>query len=341
MTKISLLPLLIRMVSVAFAWSSAAALADSTADFYRDKRITFVIAGAPGGGFDTYARVLARHMQKHIPGNPDTVVQSMQGAGGVKSSNHMYNVAPRDGTVISMPLPSIIVTQLLRPQQIKYDAKKFNWVGTITTMTDVIAVWHAAGVRTVDDAKKKEVIFGTSSKNSMGYQEPALANALLGTKFKIILGYHGMAPTLAMERGEVQARANQWVSWRLQKPKWLQQGTIVPILQFGPKDPEYSQVPAMIDLVKTDHDRSLVRVLHMTLDIGRSVYTTFGVPRERIDALRRAFDATLIDPAFRKEMTRRRLEKNSRKGQDVQQYVRESLETPASVVEAFKEKTGL
>ena len=337
MTKQSLIAGLARAVAAIAVLCPVIAFAESPAEFYRDKRITFVVAVPPGGGYDLNTRVLAQHMAKHIPGNPETVVQNMPGAGGAKAANYLYNVAPKNGTVISMPLSSILVAQLLRPKKIKYDASQFNWLGTITTMTDVLAIWHSAGVRTVDDAKAKQVIVGTSSKNSMGYQEPALVNALLGTKFKIVLGYKGgRAMTLAMERGEIQSRTNQWASWRVQKPKWLKEGTIVPILQIGPKDPRYPNVPALIDLVKTDRERSLVRVLHMTLNIGRSIYTTPEVPRDRVDALRRAFQATLKDPAFVSQAKSKRLVLNPVAGQDLQSFVTKSLNTPKKTIEAFK-----
>jgi tripartite-type tricarboxylate transporter receptor subunit TctC len=328
--------------AMALAMAPPPASADAVSDFYKGNRIAFVVAVPPGGGYDLNTRVLARHMARHIPGNPATIVQNMPGAGGAKAANYMYNVAPKNGTVISMPLSSIIVAQLLRPEKIKYDAGRFNWLGTITTMTDVLVTWHTAGVKTIDDARKKQVIFGTSSKNSMGYQEPALLNALVGTKIKVVLGYRGgKAITLAMERGEVQGRVNQWASWRVQKPKWLKDGTIVPLVQIGPKDPEYMNVPAMIDLVKTEHDRSLVRILHMTLNVGRSIYTGPGAPRARVEGLRRAFDSALKDPAFLKEAKAKRLVLNPVRGVDVQKFVAKSLKTSEQTIKAFKAAIGL
>lgn len=323
------------------AAAMAPATADPVADFYKGKQITIVVAVSPGGGYDLNARVLAKHLGRHIPGNPGIVVTNMPGAGGAKSANHMYNVAPRNGTVIAMPLSSIVVAQLLRPQRLKYKAADFNWLGTITTMTDVMTAWHTSGVKSLDDAKKKEIVLGTSSKNSMGYQEPALMNALLGTRIKIIFGYRGgRNMTLAMERGEIQARMNQWASWRVQKPEWLKKGTIVPLIQIGAKDPEYAHVPALIDLVKSDKDKAMVRMLHTTLRIGRSIYTTPGVPAARVAALRRAFDATLEDPAFVKEVKARKLVLNPVRGKDVQAFVNAAMKTPAAVVDRFKATLG-
>lgn len=317
-------------------WAVSAS-ADPVVDFYRGKRITFVVSVPPGGGYDVNARVLAAHIGKHMPGNPTTLVQNMPGAGGTKAANHMYNVAAKDGTVVCMPLSSLVLAQLLRPKRMKFKAQEFNWIGTITSMTDVLVVWHTAGVKTLAEAKRKPVIVGTSSKNSMGYQEPALINALVGTKFQHVFGYRGgAAMNLAMQQGEIQGRTNQWASWRVQKPTWFKEGKIFPIIQIGAKNPRFPNVPALGDLVKSKKDRELVDLIKINLTIGRSIYATPGVPAARVAALRKAFSATMKDPAFIADAKKRNVVINPMDGRTLQAYIEKSLKTPKSVVANFQ-----
>lgn len=291
------------------------AVAGSVADFYQGRTLTFIVAASAGGGYNLNSRMLMRHLPGHIPGKPKVIVQNMPGAGGVKAANHMYNVAAKDGTVLGMPISSIVIGEALRPKRVKFRSLGFGWVGTITTMTDVVAVWHTTGVKTIADARKKQVIFAATGKLSTSYLQPSLVNALLGTKFKIVEGYKsGNEMTLAIERGEAEGRTNQWTSWKTQRPQWIKQGKLNILLQIGPNHPELSHIPAFLDLVKTERDRNMVEFLQMNQMVGRSVYTPPGIPAARLAALRTAFDETMKDPAFLADMKAKGLVVNAGTG---------------------------
>lgn len=306
--------------ALAMMAAHAPALSQSAEEFYADKRITFIVAASAGGGYNEYSRVLMRHMPKHIPGNPSVVVQNMPGAGGVKAANYMYNVAAQDGSVIGSPIASIVLGQALRPKSAKYVAEKFSWVGTITTMTDVLGVFAETGVTSIEYAKNKKVIIGATGKLGTSYLQVALANAMLDTKFEIIEGYKsGTETNLAMDRKEVFGRTNQWTSWRTQRPQWIEQKQVKFLIQYGPKNPELPGVPAMRDLVKDPDMREIVEFMELIQYVGRSVYSPPNVPAERQAAMRKAFDATMKDPALLAEMTKRNLAVNqSRSGGELQ-----------------------
>jgi tripartite-type tricarboxylate transporter receptor subunit TctC len=310
---------------------------DEVADFYRGKTFNVIVGTTPGGGFDLNARLLARHLGKHIPGTPTIVVRNMAGAGGVVAANYMFAAAPRDGTYVSMPESTLVVAQLLSPDKVRFDASKFGWVGTLTRMSDVLVAWHTSGIKTLNDVKTREVLFGTGSKDALGYAEAALSNALLGTKFKFVFGYRGGAPlNLAMENGEIQSRTNQWATWRIQNPDWLIQRKIIPILQIGPKNPDYPKVPEFMDLVSSKEHRDLVDVLEITLKVGRSLFSPPEVPADRLQALRVAFDKTIVDPAFVEEAKRTGMDVNPAAGAEVQAFVAKALATSPKTVSAFK-----
>jgi len=294
--------------SLALISAQTSAVAQSAEQFYANNRVTFIVAASAGGGYNEYSRVLMRHMPKHIPGNPSVVVQNMPGAGGVKAANYMYNVAAQNGSVIGSPIASIVLGQALRPERSKYAAEKFGWVGTITTMTDVLGVFAETGVTSIDDAKKKPIIIGATGKLGTSYLQVALANALLGTKFKIVEGYKsGTETNLAMDRKEVFGRTNQWTSWRTQRPQWIESKEVAFLVQYGPQNPDLPGVPAMRDLVKDPEKRQIVEFMEMIQYVGRSVYSPPNVPADRLDTIRKAFDATMKDPALLAEMKKRNL----------------------------------
>lgn len=327
--------------AVIAAAGAAPALADAAADFYKGNRITVIVAVSAGGGFDLNARILARHMGRHMPGKPGMIVQNMPGAGGVKAANYMYNAAVKDGTVVSVPLSSIVTAQVATPDRVKYSAVDFNWVGTITPMTDVISVWHTAPAKTIEEAKRTELVIGASTRNSLIYQEPMLMNALIGTRFKVIEGYKGGTEiNLAMERGELHARSNVWASWKSQKADWLRERKIVHLVQVGPKAGDLD-VPSFIDLVSGDKARAMVEFLHINLQMGRSVYATPGVPAARVAALRTAFMATMRDKAYRDEMAARKMDVEPIPGTALQAYVRKAVATPKEVVSAVNQALGV
>jgi tripartite-type tricarboxylate transporter receptor subunit TctC len=223
----------------------------------------------------------------------------MPGAGGLRSAAYIFNIAPKDGTVIGMPLESVPLSEALDPASAKYKSAQFSWIGTITPETDVLGVWSSTGVTSLDDARRKAVTIGATGKLGPLALNVYLSNALLGTKFKVVLGYpSGNEVNMAMDTGEIQGRTNQWTSWKTQRPDWIANKKVNFLLQIGPRESELPQVPVFLDLVTTDQDKAMVRLLQTNQLLGRSVYAPPGIPADRLAALRDAFDKTMKDPEF-------------------------------------------
>ena len=288
---------------------AAPAKADAISDFYGSQRLNFIVPTSAGGGFDLYSRVLMEFLPNHLPGKPTAVLQNMPGAGGVRAANYMYRVAPKDGATFGMALSSIPLAEALETEEIQYKSSGFGWIGTMTTDTEVLAVWKASGVGSIEEARKTELPIGATGKLGTLGLNTGLANALLGTKFKIIFGYPGSNEiNLAMETREVQGRTNQWASWKTQAPQWVKTGQLAYLLQIGPKDPELPQVPSFIDLVTSPRDKAIVNLLQSNQVMGRSIYAPPGVPPARLAALRAAFDKALVDPGLLARMKQAGLE---------------------------------
>lgn len=319
--------------------------ADDTANnFYAGKAITLVVGTGAGGGYDLYARATAPFLQAQIPGRPNIIIQNMPGSAGVTAASHVYALAAKDGTVIAICPAEILLAESLDPEQVRFDSSKFGWVGTIATMTDVLAVFKSTGVLTLEDAKKTETIVGATATIASNSLQPALANALLGTKFKIVKGYAGggEALTFAMERKEIDGRTNQWASWKVLRPHWINEGQLSYLLQFGPKDPELpAGVPAISDLVTTPREKAMVALLEITQRTGRSVFAPPGVPKDRLAVLQAAFDRTMADPAYLAQMKKLNLEVYPRKGSEIQAELDRVMVNRAEVVKDIKQTLNL
>jgi tripartite-type tricarboxylate transporter receptor subunit TctC len=278
------------------------ASADAISDFYAGKTMTLIISTGVGGGVDANARLVARHYGDHIPGKPTIVPKNMTGAGHLQATNFMYNVAPKDGTYIAAILPSFVLYQVIDGKGAQYDAGKFLWIGASDVDNMNLYTWHAANIRSVADAKKREVLMGGTGAGSYTVLWPTLMNNLLGTKFKMVMGYKSTTEIhLAMQRGEVQGRAgNFFSSLRSQNPDWLKEKKIDFLVQFGAeRDPDFADVPLLTDLAENDEQRQIFALFSGELGLGRPFITTPGVPPARLAALRKAFDETMADPAFR------------------------------------------
>jgi tripartite-type tricarboxylate transporter receptor subunit TctC len=302
--------------STTLALTSGAHAQDAAA-FYTGKQITFIVGSGPGGGYDLYGRILAPYLSRYMPGKPNVIIQNMPGSAGVTAAAHVYNVGPKNGTVIAIAPAEILLAEAWNPEQVRFDSRKFNWVGTIATMTDILAVFKSTGVLTLDDAKHKEVAVGATATIASNSLEPAIANALLGTKFRIVKGYTGGGDALqiALERHEIEGRTNQWSSWKVLRPEWVNEGRLSYLLQFGPKDPDVpAGVPAMSELVSTPREKAMVALLEVMQRTGRSVFAPPNVPKERVAALQAAFDAAMQDPAFLAQMQKVGFDVYPRKG---------------------------
>lgn len=314
--------------------------ADAVEDFYRGQTVKFIVGSNTGGSYDTYGRLLAAHIGKHIPGRPTVVVENMPGASGTKSATYLAEVAPKDGSVFGMFNQSMAQRQMLQPETVHFDLGKFSWLGAMNNSTTVFITWHTSGVRTLEDAKKKDVVMGALSASGGNAVYPLLLNAFLGTKFKVVLGYPGgNTIQLAMERGEVDGRGSVvWSGFKAGWPHWIAEKKVNVLLQTGlAKEPDLPDVPLLIDLARTPDEKAIFRFLSSDGVMGFPVTAPPGVPPDRLAALRQAFAATMKDPEFLKAAQERKLTIEPITGEAVQRTVEELTSTPKEVIAKIKQ----
>lgn len=330
-----------RTVGRALAATACALFAVGTAEaqsvegFYKGKRLRLVVGGSAGGGYDTYARAFVRHYVRYIPGQPSVVVQNMQGAGGVLATNFIASGAvPKDGSVFATSLRTVATAPLLDPKGTKYDANKLNWIGSLANEVSICVSWHTSPVKTFADAQKQELIVGASNGNDTEIF-PAVFNNLLGTKFKIVVGYVAVGINVAMERGEVAGRcAWSWSSLLSQRPDWVRDRKInVLVVASNKRHPDIpSSVPLITDFARNDADRRLLEIFFLPQVMGRPYFLPDGVPAERVAALRKAFDDTVKDPAMAADFKRLKLELSPVPGEEIQAMLARVYATPPEVV---------
>jgi tripartite-type tricarboxylate transporter receptor subunit TctC len=313
--------------------------AQTVEQFYRGKTVKFIVGSNTGGSYDTYSRLLAQFMGRHIPGNPTVVVENMPGASGTKSAQYIGEIAPKDGSVIGMFNQSMPQRQMFEPDQVHFDLSKFSWIGAMNTSTTVFIAWHSSGVKTLEDAKKKEVVMGALSATGGNSVYPLLINAFLGTKFKVVLGYQGgNTIQLAMERGEVDGRAAVvWSGLKAGWPHWIAEKKISVLLQTGlVKEKDLPDVPLLLDLAKTEEEKAIFRFVSSDSAMGFPVTAPPGIPADRLAALRKAFSDALNDPELLKIATERKLEIEPSTGEDVKKVVEDLISTPKDVIAKIK-----
>ena len=308
--------------------------AESVADFYRGRTINVLIGVNVGGGYDFEARLLARFMRAHIPGNPLLVPQNVIGAGGIKMANYLYSIAAQDGTAVGMFPSTLVAAQAVGTDGVQYDANKFAWLGSITTSPVTLAVWRDSPVRSLDDARRQQVVVAASNKGAITYTFPHMLNELLGTKFKIVSGYQGNSTmTVAMERGEVQGVTNSWDSWKSFNPAWVREGKIRVLVQTEPKAKDLSDIPSVQELARSASDRQVMALIVSGDALGKPLAASPNVPPERVQALRDAFEATIRDPAFIEAAAAARVEIDPISGAALQATVARVLATPKGLAE--------
>jgi tripartite-type tricarboxylate transporter receptor subunit TctC len=322
---------------IALLFAALPVRAEGVADFYRGKTINVLIGVNVGGGYDFEARLLARFMRGHIPGNPVLVPQNMVGAGGIKMANYLYSIAPQDGTALGMFPDTLVAAQAVGTEGVQYDANRFSWIGSMSTSPVTLAVWHTAGVQSIDDARKQEIVVAASNKGAITYTFPHMLNELAGTRFKIVSGYQGNSTmTIAMERGEVQGVTNSWDSWKSFNPEWVRDKKIKVLVQSEPKSKELADVPSVLELARNENDRGVMALIISGDALGKPMATAPNVPGERVQALRDAFEATIKDPAFIEAAAAARIEINPIHGVTLQATVEKVLATPKNLVERAK-----
>ena len=316
---------------------------DAVTGFYRGRTVNLIVGYSVGGGYDTYARIFARHIGKHIPGNPQIVVQNMPGAGSLKLANYLYNVAPKDGTVIGMFSRGLAMEPLIGGNNTQYDSTKFAWLGSGTNEFSVFVVWHTSPVKTWNDVVTKSFTVGGEGSGSDPDIYALMLKNAFGAKLKLISGYPGTAEvTLALERGEVDSRASwSWSSLKSLRPQWIVEKKVhFPVQLNLTKNPELPDVPLIMEFAKTDAQRQMLKLVLSRQDMARPFIAPPGLPDDRKAALRRAFDDTMADPELIAEMKARGQEVNPVSGVALEKMVAELYATPKDVIAETRKAIG-
>jgi tripartite-type tricarboxylate transporter receptor subunit TctC len=315
--------------------ANAPALAqEDVAAFFKGKTLRLIVGIGVGSGYDINARLLARYMAAHIPGQPTIIVQNQPGAGSLTMTNALYNAGPFDGTVMGASFNGMPTTPLLQPAGARFDPVKLNWLGSTNRETQAMYVWHTAPAQVLEDARAKEIVMGAQAPGSTQFDYPVLANKLFGFKFKVVTGYESTPKIhLAMESGEVHGTIANWSTLKAINPGWIADKKIRIIAQWAlKKNPELADVPLFLDLAKTDAERAALELMLARLEYGRPFFLPPNVPAPRLEALRRAFDATMKDPAYLAEADKLKIDVDPLSGAEVAALVEQVSRTPADTV---------
>jgi len=315
--------------------------AQSVADFYRNKTLSIIVGGSAGGGFDTLARAIGRHIGKHIPGNPEITVKNMPGAGGLMSLDHLYNIAEKDGTVLGLINNTPPFIPLFSGKPARFEAAKFSWLGTPSVESPLVLYWHSTPVNSVEDLRTRETTVGASGADSAQAFYSRLINATLRTKMKIVSGYRGQNDIfIAMERGEIDGYPSVFYSSLTStRPTWLPERIAKVILQYGPEPlKELANVAWAPSLISDPADRVLFATATAPNALGRPLLMPPGVPADRLAAMRKALADTFTDPAFKAEADKIGLLVNApRTGPQLQDVIQAAYAAPSAIIERVRE----
>ena len=325
---------------------STPGIAADSPDFYRDKKLTFLVGGDPGGAYDIYARLLSRHMPRHITGNPSTLFQYITGAGSVIAMNYLYNSGPQDGTVIIAPNRTAPFVPFLGQQKTQYDPAKIKWIGSLNNDVGIMQTWGTVPVKTIDEARKTEVIVGATSPLTDGYQYPTLMNRTLGTRFKLVTGYKSSPEIMnAFEAGEVRGIENSFLGMQERFPDWRNQINLLVQLSLK-KHPTLTSLPSIFEIIRPEilspgftqeEVEAMWQIILTQQVVGRPYGLGPGVPDERVALLRIAFAETSADPIFVADAQRSRLELQPLQGDEVQQMIAVVASAPGDRLEKLRE----
>jgi tripartite-type tricarboxylate transporter receptor subunit TctC len=311
-------------------------------EFYRGKTITIVTSTGPGGTYDLVARLIARHMPRHVPDTPSMVVQNMPGGGNVVATNYLYNLAPKDGTVIGTINNAIPLHQVIDGRGVRYDSDKFNWLGATGSRNSIVIVWRSTGVRNVEDLKTHEVTLGGTGPASSIVIFPAAMNNLLGTKFKIVNGYNSSAEVyIAMEKGEVESRSGSYTDLMGEHADWVTGNKVVFVVQIGTRrDRALADVPLLTELARNEEQRRIMTLISAPVALGQPFLAPPEVPAERVALLRRAFAETLADPAFLAEAAKLNVDELAIPAEEIARIVHDTVAAPPDIVAKAKAAMG-
>src|SRR5215467_11666751 len=317
-----------------------AAYAQSPAEFYKGRNVELYVGYSVGGAYDLYARVLARHLGKHIPGSPTIIPKNMEGAGSLRLANWLYNVGAKDGTVLATIGRGTAFDPLLGSKGAQFRADRFTWIGSANNEVSVCVAWKGSGVTRFEDVLTKELIVGGTGQAADTDQFPRILNGVLGAKFKIVSGYPGGNDvTLAMERGEVKGRCGwSWSSVVATHKRWIDDKSVTILVQLSlSKHPDLPDVPLVMDFAKNEDQQQMFKLIFARQVMGRPYLAPPGVPKDRADALRKAFDETMQDPGFRADAEKAQLEINPVNGAEVETLVKDLYQTPKALTSKVAE----
>jgi len=318
------------------------AAADPVADFYKGNTVSILMGTGPGGSFDLYGRTIAAFLGKYIPGNPNIIVEHMPGAGGAIAGNHIYGPAPQDGTKILLAHAIPITEKMLGGKNIRFKTREFHWLGAFSAINQVMAVWHTAGVKTLDDLKTKDLIIGSFTNTHLTYQWAYLTKTILKTKYKVITGYRsGNTNNLAMERGEIHGWTPSWENLIGTRPQWLKEKKVNLLVQYTlERTPAMKDIPTLLELTPPDQ-KAVVEFITSGTPVARSMAVGPKVPKERVTALTNAFAALMKDEGFLAEAKKRQLDISPRSGAQVQALVDKIITASPELVARVKTAVGM
>jgi tripartite-type tricarboxylate transporter receptor subunit TctC len=330
-------PSVVRVFALAatLAGSVSAAIAQASEPVYAGKQLRMVIANGAGGSYDVYARVLARHLNRHIPGNPVIINQNVPAAAGMQATNWAYAAAPKDGTVVVATYNSLLAEPLYNNPAVRYDPRAFEYIGSISKQQNVCGTWHTHPVKNMAQAKEQQVIVGASATASDSAILPRVLNALLGTRFKVVLGYPSNESRLAVERGETDGVCGlSWSTLKSSSPEWVEKRLLNLMAQTGSTpQPDLPDVPLVVDLVSNPDDKQAVELLSFQQDMGRPFLMPPGTPKEMVAIIRRAFNDTLKDPLFLADADKALLEVEPMTGEAMERILKEAFAMPKALMQ--------
>ncbi len=318
----------------AMALAPSTARAQSPADFYKGRNVDLYVGYSVGGAYDLYARVIARHLGKHIPGNPTIVPKNMEGAGSLRLANWLYRVGPKDGSALGTIGRGTAFDPLLGSRGAQFQADKFTWIGSANNEVSVCVAWKTSGITSLEQTLSKELIVGGTGQAADTDQFPRILNGVLGTKFKIVTGYPGGNDvTMAMERGEVNGRCGwSWSSVLATHKRWVEDKSITVLAQLSlSKHPDLPDVPLIMDFAKSEDQQQIFKLIFARQVMGRPYLAPPGVPADRAAALRQAFMDTMKDPEFLAEAEKSQLEITPVPGEEVEKLVKDLYQTPKAI----------
>jgi tripartite-type tricarboxylate transporter receptor subunit TctC len=331
-----------RGIALALGIAAIATVPGRADDFYKGKTINLYIGSGAGGGYDLFGRLVARHLGRFVPGQPAVVPRNMPGAGSLNAANFVYNNAPRDGTVLEIGTPSIAFVEAIGSAGIRFESARLNWIGRVASLLNVTVTWHRSPVKSIADAVGTEAVIASIAEASPLTLYPRALNSTIGTRFRVITGYaDSNATLLAVERGEADGATASWATLNATRPHWLKDKLANVLVQYATyRHPQMPDVPAAVELARTDEERGLLSLIVNGAEVGYSIMSTPDTPADRIAMLRAGFDAMLTDQQFLADIRMAGAEFDPMSGEKLQALIRATLALPAALREKARLAVG-